>query len=394
MKLIFYSPSHFEPWSWQNPDTVGIGGSETSHIEMATRLARRGHEVISYSPLPTDCPDRHHGGVRWRDLSECTFADPGTWLLYRCPEAVDRFDRLRTDQRRWLICQDEDYPAWMPHVVGETLAHNRQDGIHRVVALCQAQAEQFRARWPRLRNKVSQSSNGIKGELVDQILARANLRARNPRRILFASSPDRGLSPVLWIFERAREAVPDLELYVAYGFDNIDKIAARIEAQPEAERTAGDARWLKWLAGLKQQLQMPGVTVTGRLPQPRLYELWATCGLWVCCTRFRETSCITSMEAQSLGGIPIVLPLWAVGENVRHGAAIHDVLPCTPGTSQAPVNESLLVCRFALEVERWALDPVAQERERAQMMPWARERFDWNNFVAQWEKWLQKEATS
>ena len=30
MDFVFYSHPTFEPWDWTNPETVGIGGSETS----------------------------------------------------------------------------------------------------------------------------------------------------------------------------------------------------------------------------------------------------------------------------------------------------------------------------------------------------------------------------
>lgn len=392
MKIHFVSPSAFEDWDYRNPDTVGIGGSETSHIEMAMRLARQGHDVTSYSPLPLDCPDVHHGGVHWKHLTDCRFDEPGTWMLYRCPQDLDKFDPSRTDQRKWLICQDEDYPQWDARFVGDVVARHRQTVVNRVVALCQAQAAQFRARHPLLAGKVCVSSNGIKGELVDRVLATADSAKRNPKRILYCSSPDRALEPLLRIFERARERDPELELVVAYGFDNCDKKLCAVERTPADKRLHDDVLWTKWILRLKERLKGPGILNVGRLPQPKLYELWTTAGLWVCCTRFRETSQIVGLEAQALGGVPIILPIWACGENVQHGVRINDVVPCTDLTNSAPVEEPLVLCRFVDEVVRLAGDPAEQERIRRVAMPWARERFHWDRYVGQWEGWMEEEA--
>lgn len=39
MKFLFYSSVNFEKWDFRNSIRKGIGGSETSHVEMAWRLA-------------------------------------------------------------------------------------------------------------------------------------------------------------------------------------------------------------------------------------------------------------------------------------------------------------------------------------------------------------------
>ena len=45
MDFYLYSPVCFEKWDWRSSVKTGIGGSETSHVEMAWRLAARGHKV-------------------------------------------------------------------------------------------------------------------------------------------------------------------------------------------------------------------------------------------------------------------------------------------------------------------------------------------------------------
>jgi len=75
MKFIFYSPVHFEKWNWTNSVEKGIGGSETSHVEMAWRLASRGHEVITYAPIPDDSPNEWRN-TKWFPIEQVD------WSLY------------------------------------------------------------------------------------------------------------------------------------------------------------------------------------------------------------------------------------------------------------------------------------------------------------------------
>ena len=82
-----YSPVNFELWDFRNSVDRGIGGSETCHVEMAWRLARRGHTVVSYGPIPEDCP-REWRGVTWKSLDDADFTQPGVWLLFRCPTVL------------------------------------------------------------------------------------------------------------------------------------------------------------------------------------------------------------------------------------------------------------------------------------------------------------------
>jgi hypothetical protein len=97
---------------------------------------------------------------------------------------------------------------------------------------------------------------------------------------------------------------------------------------------------------------------------------------------FPETSCATAMEAQALGAIPICQSIWALGENVRHGSVISGDSYHDPATIE----------RFTEVLVRWC-DPALQARVRPTMMQWARQQFDWNRYVPQWEAWAAAPAS-
>jgi glycosyltransferase involved in cell wall biosynthesis len=359
MDFVLYSHPTFESWDWTNPESPGIGGSETSHIEMSRRLREHGHEVFSYAPIKNKNVGSgrilHKVGpsaVKWAHSNNFDFSKPGVLVIYRHPEILDQIPAGRAT---WLIFQDVHY--------GDKLNEERASKLTRLVALCEEHANALRARYPFAAGKVAVSSNGITpGHHT------VSIPPRNPHRMMFASSPDRGLNDCLRIFARVKERVPDAELHIYYGWDNIDKVIAK------------GGEWGKEVDRRKQftirQIEKTGAAWHGRTGQSALREAWLQSAVWCHPSNFTETSCITCMDAQAQGAIPVTIPTWAVGENVKHGIFI-----------EGSAGDSLTRARFALEVIGLMLDPARQEKIRSEMMPWAREHFDWERFVAQWEGW-------
>lgn len=366
MRIHFYSPVAFEPWDWRNSVEKGIGGSETSHVEMAWRLARRGHEVKTYAPIPADCPGEWRG-TTWEPLEKADFTQAGLWVLYRCPTMVDAL-MLQPERTHpvWLMFQDWTYPDLTPARIAR---------CQRLVTLCQAHGRDLRRHYPTGADRIWITSNGLKLDLLQEVErdavhvadAEAGISRiqRDPHRIMFASSPDRGLLHVLRSVERAREYVPTLSVHAFYGYDNLDKLIARM---------AGTSQFAKDKADVLRYAEQPWVRLRGRVDQRTLYREWLASGLWVYQTNFNETSCITCMEAQACGAVPIVSPVYALGENVHHGIGIE-------GDAW---NDPLTKARFAAEIVR-ASDPAFQQAVRPRMMEDARIRFDWERFVTQWE---------
>jgi len=85
------------------------------------------------------------------------------------------------------------------------------------------------------------------------------------------------------------------------------------------------------------------------------------------------------MDAQALGAIPITIPTWAVGENVKYGQFIDGNIDRD--------EDRRTRARFVLAVTQWARQPEKQETVRAEMMPWAQAWFDWDAVVLQWERY-------
>jgi glycosyltransferase involved in cell wall biosynthesis len=353
MRYTFLSPVSIRPWAWPDLE-AGVGGNEQGVGEMAWRLAARGHECNIYCDVPWEEGAREWRGTTWRHFKTCNFQQPGIWLLCRCPQAAAQF-AVRPDQKVWLIVQDFEYD-WSADYF---------DRIDRILFTCQTHYDIIARRHPQLLPKMGLTANGVKVDLIED-LERNEALVRNPHKIIYASSPDRGLRNLLRIFGRAREVLPDLELHAFYGFDGIDAIAKRPGGWPPMER---EKALITELAA-----RTAGVQLRGRVTQTQLYREWLTSGMMVYCTTFFEMSAVALREAQCGGAVPIVSPVWGLGDNLRHGVAI-----------QGDPADEMTIARFTGEVIRMA-NPDYQERIRAEMMPDARKAFDWQVYLPQWEE--------
>lgn len=352
MDVRFYSPVAFEKWDHRASDGRGIGGSETCATEMAWRLARRGYTVTSYAPIPRDCPRRWRG-TEWLPLEDADFTLPGLWAIFRDARCLDDLPKT-PDQTVWLVCQDESPLGITPE---------RAEKIDRVIALCEWHQRHLERMHPFLKGKVTIGSNGIKLDMMREV----EPQERNPHRLMYASSPDRGLVPLLSIFKRVREFVPDAELHCFYGLDNIQKI---VKNRPDLLQYRGFA------TDLKKLLKQPGVTWHGRVGQKQLFREWLKSGIWCYpCSQFPETSCITCMEAQALGAVPVFSPRAALAENVKFGVPVDG----------DAFDDSLTQARFAAEVVKLCWHKQIQEDIRGPMMAQARAIFGWERQVDQWE---------
>lgn len=343
MKFFFYTNISFEPWDYNNAVRQGIGGSETSIVEMAWRLARKGHDVTVYAPI-RKTTKRLWRGVKWLRYEKATFKEKGIWILYRCPEMIDRVPGA------WHLWQDWDYP---------TMTKARIKGAKHIT-LCKSHARYMMERYPGIKPWIS--SNGIKLDLIEEV-EKENIE-RNPYRVMYASSPDRGLKSALQVIKKAREYEPKIEFHAFYGFNNLNKL---IKGQPNS-RLAKDKNEILEL------LDQDNVFFHGRINQKQLMREWFKSNVYLYITNFFETSHISGMEAQAAGAIPVFSPIFAQGENILHGVAVS-------GKAEDP----LTIAKAAGDLVRLVhMRKIEQEEARGEMMAWARERFNWDNFVDQW----------
>jgi glycosyltransferase involved in cell wall biosynthesis len=314
--------------------------------------------VTVYAPLPAKILSPYRG-VTWKDLQEFDATLPGLYILVRGIELLERFC-YDPQQHVWCVFQDVDtLEPWQNVWVRK---------IDRIIGLCATHCQYLKDAHPDFADLVSQSSNGIRGDLVDQV-CNIYRPERNPHRLMYASSPDRGLPGLLQAFKLIRFLVPDAELHVFYGWDNLDKLTYRASVRWQHARTLKLA-------------QQPGVFLRGRRGQPELYREWLKSGLMCAPTNFEETGYISLLEAQALGAIPIVNPIWAAQEYQVAGIAIE-------GDGE---RDALTLRRYAMAAVFLMQNPEGQEEIRGPMQVEARKRFDWSGVITQYEAWITQEG--
>ena len=365
---IVSSPS-LEKWDWRAP-ARGIGGSETSHVKMAQGLKAAGFDIVSFAPVP-EAAVADPSGLPWRDTSEFRAADFKVVIDYRDPAL------LRTEKpsgaKWWFVAQDVGYP-WGAEI----------DTVDRYLALCPVHAKYTRDQFPELHKsgRLFISSNGIDSEGIRKTLEefRQTGGKRNSKRLMYASSPDRGLMCLLEQWFRILERVSDAELHVFYGFHNMEKIVAM----------CGPGDWrADYQRKLEILLKQPGVVWHDRVGQKELWRNWAESNIWPYFCDFPETNCITSMEAQACGAIPVTTNFWALRHTVAYGYKFDGLPQKSAVVRQLMVEKVVELLRNSDET--WDKWPGGDLPQRNWMMVDADKRFDWSNVVGQWSRWLEED---
>lgn len=362
MKFHLYSAPLRAQWGGQDEDTGQVTGSEIHQIEMGWRLAARGHQVVSYAPVaPPGCFDR---GVAWVPYSEAQFAEDGIWVLSRTTPPLEAFwGRRRASQVVWLVCHD------INAIDPVHLLSTPDPPLDRLVALCGRHRQHLCRLYPHLKQRIVRSTNGVRVDLVRQLRA----QPRDPFRLTWTSSHARGLLYALLILEKALSYMPQLTLHV-FRDDDSAQTATLFHNEPELHRAC--VRMGQELQQVRQRV--PNVLWRGWALQPAMYEEWLQTGLFLYPSIYYETNCITVMEAQAMGALPVTTPLWGLEENTLFGKSVR-------GCVDDPIVQERFV-RGLIRMAEFA-QTRAGECYRQHMMDWARRRFDWERVVDQWELW-------
>lgn len=185
---------------------------------------------------------------------------------------------------------------------------------------------------------------------------------RNLHKVIYTSSYDRGLEHLLAMWPKVREAVPDAELHVFYGW------------QLFVQFHAGNPGSMMWKAEIDKLLTQPGVTDHGRIPQPELDKEYASSGVWAYPAHFGEINCISAIKAQAHGAEPVVVNYAALKETVQYGRKV-----------EGDIYDQETKDAFLSQLIDALQNPMPEEK-RKEMMRWAKETYAWEKVAADWDK--------
>ncbi len=332
-----------------DPDIVqkkGRGGSEEAVCHMSKRLADLGWNVVVYA----NCghKERYFGKVLWKPFWEFNIRDKQDILIaWRHPMIFDYKD----------VNADKRY-VWMHDVLkkGE-LFQKRLDNITRIFALSKAQRDLF----PDVPdNKFLVTSNGIEPTKVKE--------KRDPYRLIYSSSYDRGLTTLLKLFPQIKKEVPKAELHIFYGWSVWDAIYP------------GDELMKKRKEEIIKLMKQDGVFEHGRVSQEQINKEYAKSSILAYPTEFFEISYISGMKAQAFGAIPITTNVAALDETIKYGVKV---------PTKAIYSDKRAQKEWTDAVIKTLKNPPTEE-ERKPMMDWANEHFNWDKVAKQWDEEFKK----
>lgn len=212
MKIAMWAPRTAEIWGPFSPDVLRsdrqIGGAETSLVHISKGLAKLGHNVTVFHRL---CEPGTYDGVVWKPAQE-----------YNPRECFDA-----------LLLWDDSEPckvAPCAHVVILAAACNTQPHldpnykIDWLVALSEWHRKALCRQYPNLTlEKSSVIPDGVDLERYYEDIKPI------PNRVIYCSSPDRGLHHLLRIWPQVREQIPDAELHIYYSFGGFERSKWRMD---------------------------------------------------------------------------------------------------------------------------------------------------------------------
>lgn len=349
--LVFYCSHTSKEWTPDIAKTNGIGGSEESVIHISKGLAKLGWNVTVYNNCGKNCGI--HDGVNYRPFWEYNVRDKqDVTVLWRHPKPAD----FKPNSDKIIV----DLHDVIPH--GE-LYQERMDGIDKVFVKTQAHRELF----PNVADeKFVIIPNGLDPKDFEQEIK------RDPFLILNTSSPDRHLEATLDVFEELIRRQPEKPWKLAwyYGWDVFDEVHEK-----NKEVMAWKKAQIKRFESLKKQGKAEGGYMIGHKDIAKKY---LEAGIFLYPTKFYEIHCISASKAQAGGAIPVTSDYAALNETVQHGVKVHEdveQLADTIGELQGQNIDEYVDSIILL----------ANQTNRDDMQEWAKETYNWNKIVKQWD---------
>jgi GT2 family glycosyltransferase/predicted SAM-dependent methyltransferase len=301
--FVLYTGPAWEKWSPKNVDGQGIGGSETCAVHVAREFARKGWRSIVFG----DC------GGNEGDFDGVQYVDHARFSEFVSKESMDFFVSSRKPEPFALPIRAKRTACWVHDI---WLARDPNTELHhQKVGKFLVLSPWHRDFFLRHHRGVPPEKVHITRDVVDMTRYQGKIR-KAPGRLVYSSSPDRGLDCLLDVLPAIQAEVPDAELHVFYGFHNWETSA----------RTRGDQPMLDRIEALKKRLaEQQGVVFRGRVGQRDLAREQMKAELWAYPTWFTETFCITAAEAMAAGAAVVTTDVAALPTTVGDAGLIIDV---------------------------------------------------------------------
>lgn len=318
----------------------GIGGSEEAVVYLSKELAKLGHDVTVYNQYPHPCT---YDGVRWKHHATLLGEDEfDVAVLWRIPHHLDTHKFKASRTLLWLHDVPEKY--WF--------TPERLKQVDKIIVLSQFHRTLL-AEIPDEKFFISQ--NGVELSQFSEVLP------RDPKKVIYTSSYDRGLEHLLKIWPDVVAEVPDANLHIFYGWGTFDSL-----------RT--DEKHQEWKSKMIELMStLPNVTEHGRIDQVRLARELLSSGIFAYPCHFEEISCISAMKAQVAGCIPLTSGYSALAETNLTAYKVSGEFK--EGSKEIEEFKNNLITLLKQDIDK---------RTRVKISRAAQGKFSWSSVAEQW----------
>ena len=263
-----------EEWS---PNSVkgGIGGSEEAVIRMGQELTKLGHKVTVYNNCGMEEGD--HDGVQYTN-----------WYKINLRDNFNRFICWRNNIFGMGLKVKQKI-VWLHDCPNIELTAETAKTFDKIVVLSDYHRTMIPACVPD--EKVFVSTNGINPGDFDGL----EDVVRDPKRVIYASSYNRGLEEILLMWPDIKKAEPEAKLEIFYGWDVYDEMVQK--------RVVDDNGWKDKMLELFKQ---DGVTEHGRVGHKQLCVEYAKSGVFAYQCKYEgEIQCMAYTKALAAGCYPV-----------------------------------------------------------------------------------------
>ncbi len=279
--VITCPPHDLMEWDSEVYKHKKIGGSETAVVEMSQWIRRLTNRPVKVFNVRREA-FTDEVGVEYIPNTQIneymSQFEPTIHVAHRHNIKV-------TNAKTYLWCHDLMTP-------GCEFVHN----FDHIFALSPFHKRYLNANQAIPKDKIVLTRNGIRPERFKN-----KTHTKNPNKIVFPSSPDRGLAEAIYIVEKARKELPDLELHAYYGFENLRKCGLAPLAD-KLEALIAERPWVKYHGGVQQDI---------------LAKEMGEAVVWLYPAVFIESFCITALESVCSGTYPLVRDIGALPDTLR-----------------------------------------------------------------------------
>jgi len=279
--LCFVADGGFSKWTGKDILSKGVGGSETFIIEIARYIKKHtDFDVIVFCNCETEDVFED---VKYLHLSEF-FVFMGNVKIHTC--FISRFSEYIPVALKGNV----DNVYFIAHdLTPSGLVIPMDPKIKQIFCLTEWHVQYFLNIFPTLKNITSVFNYGIDNNLFSPILESNKQIKKEKFRFIYSSFPNRGLLPLLQMWPKIIKKIPEATL----------NIHSDINGKWVNEVCQEQMKEIKKL--LENYLVNPSISNTinyyGWTDKKTLAESWLSSEVWFYPCIFKETFCLTALEA-------------------------------------------------------------------------------------------------